>query len=214
MQNFHRLLHFEKNVAYFPIDLSTENVSKEQIPVHNAVVFEHWINAYLHKNKSDVAYGGYLEKRNLYQSHNLFETNAQPRNIHLGIDLWAAAETPVCAALDATIFAIAEHTSPGDYGPMLILEHSIENKTFYTLYGHLSRASLQNKSIGQRVSKGDIIAYLGDASVNGGYAPHLHFQIISKMEPNAIDFPGVCSEAQVSHFKDICPDPLPFMEMR
>lgn len=213
MMNFNRLLHFDTKVSYFPIDLSAENVSKQHIPVHNAVDLEHWINEYLHKNNAHVAYGGYLEKRNLYQSHDLFETNAQPRNIHLGIDLWAPTNTPVCAALDATIFAIAEHTSPGDYGPMLILEHQLENEKFYTLYGHLSRASLVEKKIGQSVSKGEIIAYLGDASVNGGYAPHLHFQIITSIDTQANDFPGVCSEAQISHFKDICPDPLPFMEM-
>ena len=57
------------------------------------------------------------------------------------------------------------------------------------------------------VKKGDIIATLGSAEVNGDYAPHLHFQIIRDMEGKTGDYPGVASARDLKHFQDNCPDP-------
>jgi murein DD-endopeptidase MepM/ murein hydrolase activator NlpD len=79
--------------------------------------------------------------------------------------------------------------------------------SFHTLYGHLSRESLERKSIGQKVKKGETIAWLGAPEVNGDYAPHLHFQIIKDMQGMKGDYPGVCSKNKLAFYMDNCPDP-------
>ena len=95
----------------------------------------------------------------------------------------------------------------GDYGPTIILEHEIEGFTFYTLYGHLSLESLEGKSVGQIVKKGQKIAELGKPPINGDYAPHLHFQIIKNIENKKGDYSGVCSEKDLDFYTENCPNP-------
>ena len=123
------------------------------------------------------------------------------------MDLWIKAGTSVLAALDGTIHSFQNNTALGDYGPTIILEHTIENSTFYTLYGHLDLNSLVGKEVGQIVKKGEIIAKLGASPINGDYAPHLHFQIINNIQGKIGDYPGVCSKNEVAFYLENCPDP-------
>jgi len=78
---------------------------------------------------------------------------------------------------------------------------------FYTLYGHLSIVSIENIKVGDKVLQGEIIGFLGDSSVNGDYAPHLHFQIIRDLEGNFGDYPGVSSEEKKCFYQKNCPNP-------
>ncbi len=65
------------------------------------------------------------------------------RTIHIGLDLFADAGTPVFAPLAGTIHAFSDNAQPQDYGPVIILRHETDDGTeFFTLYGHLSRESL------------------------------------------------------------------------
>lgn len=97
-----------------------------------------------------MAFGGYIEGRNIYQRSPIFRNGQYPeRNIHIGLDLWIEAGTPVLAALDGKIHSFKNNAGLGDYGPTIILEHEIENQKFYTLYGHLSLESIEEISIGQ-----------------------------------------------------------------
>jgi len=123
------------------------------------------------------------------------------------MDLWIKAETAVLAALDGKVYGFGNNEGLGNYGPTIILEHTIENHTFYTLYGHLSLKSIEKIKIGSIFKKGQTMATLGDASVNGGYAPHLHFQIIKNMEGFFNDYPGVCRKNNLNHYLTNCPDP-------
>jgi len=174
----------------------------------NATAFESGIEKYLSENDADVAFGGYNEMRNLYSRSTLFKNqNTEERNIHIGMDLWVKAGTPVLAALDGKIHSFKNNSKLGDYGPTIILEHHFENLTFHTLYGHLSIKSIENISVETVIHQGDIIGYLGDASVNGDYAPHLHFQIIKDLDGNFGDYPGVCSKSKLEYYLGNCPDP-------
>jgi len=78
---------------------------------------------------------------------------------------------------------------------------------FYTLYGHLSKNSLNVLSVGQKISRDDIIGYVGNNSENGNWVPHLHFQIMLSMVGNKNDFPGVAYKKEINIWKSICPDP-------
>lgn len=196
---------------YTNIDLSVSNESLNKINVNHPKEMEEFINEFTKMNNAKVAIGGYLEIRNLYKRSKYFNEQANPsneRNIHLGVDIWAKEGTKVLAALDGEIHSFNNNTNHGDYGPCIVLKHQLEESVFYTLYGHLSLDSIKDVKIEQSVKQGDEIAQLGDSSINGDYAPHLHFQIIKDMQNNFGDYPGVCSLNQLSFFKENCPNPM------
>lgn len=195
--------------SYFPVDLSSYNDALLSIDISSSSDMEDYIDKLLRKNNAQVAYGGYLEKRAIYQRSTHFnqEHPDNERNIHLGIDLWVEAGSDVLAVLDGEIHSFQDNRNFGDYGPTIILKHQINAIEFYTLYGHLSRESLQHLSEGQRVEKGETIARLGDATVNGDYAPHLHFQVIKDIGNYKGDYPGVCSQKDFAYYSKNCPDP-------
>lgn len=193
---------------YIPLDLSVSNIELSKLAIDDATIFEEFIEEKLLKNKAKVAFGGYNEERNLYKRSTVFNDNqTEERNIHIGLDLWIKAGTPVLAALDGTIHSFNYNNNLGDYGPTILLKHSIKDQSFYTLYGHLSLESIANIEVGSFFTKGQQLATLGDASVNGNYAPHLHFQIIKDIATNIGDYPGVCSKKDLNYYLENCPDP-------
>ena len=193
---------------YVAFDLSAKHTDELDLDLTDSDKFEEFVENHLSENKAKVAFGGYLETRNLYKRCETFnQKNAEERNIHIGLDLWIKAGTSVLSALDGKIHSFQNNISLGDYGPTIILEHEIGGVIFYTLYGHLSLDSLDGKVEGQLVKKGEKIAELGKPPVNGDYAPHLHFQIIKNMENKKGDYPGVCSLREVDFYKENCPDP-------
>ena len=215
LENIKVIDHSIPYSKYTPIDLSTLNTDLSIMDMGNFKIFEVYIENQLKKNNAKVAFGGYNEERNLYKSSHLFNTDAkEERNIHIGMDFWIKAETSILAALDGTVYGFDFNAGKGNYGPTIILKHEIENRFFYTLYGHLSVESIENIEIGTTFKKGQKIATLGDASVNGGYAPHLHFQIIKDIRDYLSDYPGVCSKKDLDYYLDNCPDPNLLLQIR
>lgn len=192
---------------YCPIDLSVYNTELNNYNVQNPTQCQAYIDSVLRDQNAQVAFGGYLEKRNLYGDKSNFVTKAQPRNIHLGMDFWTLAGTEVITPLDGTVHSFQNNTTIGDYGPTIILKHKVLGFTFHTLYGHLSVESLENLFIGKQFSKGTVLATLGTTDINVNYAPHLHFQIIKDLEGKEGDYPGVCAVASLAHYSENCPDP-------
>ena len=157
--------------------------------------------------------GGYDEERAIY-SGPVFEApdGMEPRTIHLGIDIFEEAGTPVFAPLAGRVHSFQDNANPKDYGPTIILEHAVTSQlTFYTLYGHLSRDSLERITIGKPVAAGEEVARLGEAAVNGDWPPHLHFQLILDMQGKRGDYPGVFKKSEREQWKRICPDPAPLL---
>ncbi len=200
---------------YTKIDLSDSNETLNKINLNAPKEMEGYINEFTKIKNAKIAIGGYLETRNLYKRSKYFNEQTNPsdeRNIHLGVDIWAKAGTKVLAALDGEIHSFKNNTNHGDYGPCIILKHQVEESVFYTLYGHLSLHSIRNIQIGDKVLQEDEIAQLGDSSINGVYAPHLHFQIIKDLQNNFGDYPGVSSLNQLNFYKENCPNPLLLLE--
>ena len=198
-----------KNKDFVSIDLSVKNKALDLFDISVSNNLDSFINDFIQERKAKVAFGGYLEKRSLYKRSTYFknESKENERNIHLGVDLWCNAFTPVFAPLDATVHSFNNNTNFGDYGPTIILKHSINNVEFYTLYGHLSTDSISNLYVGKTIKKDEKIGVLGTADVNGDYPPHLHFQIIKDMQGFVGDYPGVCSKTDLAFYKINCPDP-------
>lgn len=194
---------------YMPIDLSEANKDLQTFDISSSKDWKTYITNYLKERNKKVAFGGYLEKRGIYNRSDYFN-NPNPeteRNIHIGLDLWIEAGTSVLASFKGEIHSFKDNTNFGDYGPTIILKHEIDGLEFFTLYGHLSRESLKNLKLGAKVKQGETIARLGKADVNGDYAPHLHFQIIIDLEGNVGDYPGVCSQQNLYKFLNNCPNP-------
>ncbi|MDP5026967.1 MAG: peptidoglycan DD-metalloendopeptidase family protein [Flavobacterium sp.] len=193
---------------YIPLNLSITNSELKLQKLETAQDYEIFIQNHLNKNEGKIAFGGYIETRNLYKRSTVFKNeNTDERNIHIGLDLWINEAATIHAALAGKIHSFQNNTALGDYGPTIILEHEIEGFVFHTLYGHLSEASLLGKKVGDIVTKGEQIATLGLPPINGDYAPHLHFQIIIDMEGKTGDYPGVCSEKTLDFYKNNCPNP-------
>ncbi|SCX92867.1 peptidoglycan DD-metalloendopeptidase family protein [Flavobacterium caeni] len=201
--------------TFLPLDLSAANQAMDGVDVTDAEAFENHLKEILANHGADAAFGGYNETRALYKRSALFyESDAEQRNIHIGLDIWMPAGTAVLAPLDGTVHSFDYNAGLGDYGPTIILEHQLGPLTFYTLYGHLSVESIAELEIGDRFLKGQKLAELGDASVNGDYAPHLHFQIIRDIGDWFGDYPGVCSAADLGHYLDNCPDPNLLLKLK
>src|SRR5262249_35052535 len=88
-----------------------------------------------------VAVGRYDEPRLLYPTPGFAAgdgTLAERRTVHLGLDLFAAAGTPVHAPLPGAVHFADEQTVHLEYGGVLVLRHATDDGTeFFTLYGHL-----------------------------------------------------------------------------
>ena len=193
---------------YVSLDLSVSNTDLQNTILATAKDYEIFIQNHLDKNNAKIAYGGYLERRNLYKRSTVFKNeNTNERDIHIGLDLWINEPAPIFAALDGTIHSFQNNEALGDYGPTIILEHHEAGHTFYTLYGHLSLQSLDGLAAGTVFRKGQILGTLGTSEVNGDYAPHLHFQIIIDLEGNDGDYPGVCNENKLDFYLTNCIDP-------
>lgn len=153
--------------------------------------------------------GGYNEHRTIYSRSAVFNggSEAEPRRLHLGLDIWGKAGTPISAPLDGKVHSVGVNDSYGDYGATLILEHEINGWKFHTLYGHLSRASVESKNEGDKFQKGDVVAAFGEPQENGQWPPHLHFQLIIDMQGKRGDYLGVCRFSERAIYLANCPDP-------
>lgn len=194
---------------YVRIDLSIHNYELKAINISSSNDLETFIWNYMKQKNAKVTYGGYLEKRNIYQRSAYFnQQNPEvERNIHLGLDFWIEANTAIFAPLDGEIHSFKNNINHGDYGPTIILRHEFKNQQFFTLYGHLSTESIQDLKVGVEVKRGEQIATLGTAEVNGDYPPHLHFQIIKDIQDYSGDYPGVSNQLNLEFYKQNCPDP-------
>lgn len=147
--------------------------------------------------------GKYNEKRtNMYVAPQY----NNERNIHIGIDIWAKAGEPVSSFYDGVVAYKRDNNQEGNYGPTIILRYEFGDTKLFALYGHLSRASLQMVSLGEIVKKGQRIGELGEEHINGGWIPHLHFQL-SIEDPGEADMPGVVSAEDREQALQIYPDP-------
>lgn len=188
------------------LDLSVRNHELSALDPRDTPALSVYIEAQLSKADSLVGLGGYGEHRAWYERSEVFRVGEEYRSIHLGLDLWCPAGTPVAAALPGRIHSFADNASFGDYGPTILIEHE-GDEPLYALYGHLSRESLAGKQPGQPVAAGEVFATLGQPSENGGWPPHLHWQLIRDIGEFRGDFPGVATPSAAPAWLQRCPDP-------
>ena len=192
-------------VLVFDFSPTTSQWNREEISVPLLASDE--LFARMREAGVEIGVGRYDEERLVYTADQ-FQTGDEPRTVHLGIDLFQPAGSPVFAPLDGTVHSFADNALPLDYGPTIILEHApVDGPTFWTLYGHLSRTALGDLAEGQQIAKGKQIGTLGAPKENGGWAPHLHFQLITDLLGRRGDFPGVGTVRERAIWKSLSPNP-------
>ncbi len=193
------------------LDLSTTNVwvgQKEEF--NNIPLFQQKIDTLQVIHPDKIIAGGYLEPRKLYTDKNyerIGSDGIEYRNIHLGVDYWLPEQTPIHALLGGEVVTSINNEGHKAYGGLIILKHTIDDFEFFTLYGHLSLASITAKKVGHSIKKGNCIGYLGSPKENGDWVPHLHFQVMLTLLDYKYDFPGVAYPNEIDTWKQICPDP-------
>jgi murein DD-endopeptidase MepM/ murein hydrolase activator NlpD len=99
-----------------------------------------------------------------YRLHPIYKTI----QFHPGIDITSPRGTPIYAAGDGIVQTPAENTLSG-YGICVVLNHGYG---YQTLYGHMSRKVVTE---GQKVTRGELIGYVGSTGMATG--PHLHYEV-------------------------------------
>ncbi len=154
--------------------------------------------------------GGYCEARSFYAADAFsIEGNSGKtyRTMHLGVDIWLPAQTAIHAPLAGRIVALHNNDFKRDYGPTVILQHNYPGGHFYTLYGHLSQTTLAQHQVGDDIDAGQLLGWVGAPHENGGWSPHLHFQIMHDLLGNEHDFPGAATPELLPVMRSVCPDP-------
>lgn len=192
-------------------DLSVECKDLTEEVYGDTDVFCRFIDQKRQTMGADFCWGGYDELRDIYARSAVFGKEGEqeePRRLHLGIDVWGVAGTPVQAVFEGVVHSKAIHNELGNYGAVIIVEHQYGGQVFHTLYGHLSWDSIQQIEVGERIAGGSKIGALGIPAENGGWPPHLHFQCIVDMEGYMGDYPGVCKLSERDRYLNNCPDPM------
>lgn len=95
---------------------------------------------------------------------------------HKGTDMFASRGTPLVAVLDGTV-----SVGNGGLGGRTVHLRAANGLKFY--YAHLEGWG-PGISSGVRVSKGDVVGYVGDSGNARGTSPHLHFGIRTSQSVN------------------------------
>ena len=101
-----------------------------------------------------------------YRIHPIFKV----RKMHYGMDFTAPVGTPVYATGNGKVTEVkGSKRSRSGFGLHLEIDHGYG---YETLYGHLNAFNVKR---GQKVKRGDIIAFVGNTG--GSTAPHLHYEV-------------------------------------
>jgi len=188
-------------------DFTAANTELTHLDINDVAGFTEFLFGRIAASEIPVGIGRYNEDRVLYRHSPLFDGTAERRSVHLGIDLFVVEGTEIMTPLPAVVHSLADNPGLGDYGPTVILEHELGSLRFFTLYGHLSRDTLLGLDAGQELAAGQVLGAVGDIHENGGWPPHLHFQIICEEPTKSGDYPGVAAPSQRERYLELCPDP-------
>lgn len=101
-----------------------------------------------------------------------YRTCAGCSTYHSGIDSTPGAGVPIEAIADGVV--VASSVTDGSWGTHVTIEHDVNGVTFRSSYAHMQAGSM-NLSIGDTVTRGQVIGRVGNTGQSFG--AHLHFVI-------------------------------------
>lgn len=203
--NFHPVIKIDDERKIIPLDFTLANTEISEELIADTKKFSSYIKRILDDAEAAYGIGGYNEDRPMYKRSKLF-AGEHARSLHLGVDIWGPQGTAVYAPLGGMVHSFAFNNNFGDYGATIILQHQLETKAFYTLYGHLALSDLAEMRKGKFVTRGEVIGHFGPPEENGDWPPHLHFQVIEDIGFYEGDYPGVCSVHEAAKYLANSPD--------
>ncbi|WP_176073432.1 aminotransferase class III-fold pyridoxal phosphate-dependent enzyme [Brucella intermedia] len=168
-----------------------------------------WWDDFCARNRIELGIGPWGERRTVYTDEAFRSrfVEGERRVHHLGLDLFMPAGTPVYTPLAAIVKSVEIETAPLGYGGLIALEHEPEDcPPFITLWGHMAHEAMSRLKPGQKLAAGELVGYMGDMHENGGWTPHLHFQISTDTGLTAAEILGVGENAFLDVWADIFPD--------
>ena len=166
----------------------------------------------------DPVWIGYYGEPRLIYTEKAFRLGpwkaSDRRSVHIAADIFGPVGTPLFAPLDGVVEFAGYRAGNLDYGGLVMLAHSTpDGDVFHTLYGHLSKASVEALSIGQPVAKGAAFAEFGAVRENGGWNPHVHFQLALTTAGMEEDWPGVVAPDALDYWSKIFPNPAALLNL-
>ncbi|WP_299076954.1 aminotransferase class III-fold pyridoxal phosphate-dependent enzyme [uncultured Ruegeria sp.] len=206
---------FDQDLGDVPMgSLSVENSVWPQNPFHMPLEEAARVGE---EFGEDLWLGYYNEPRLIYTESGFRKgpwKASDRRTVHLAVDVFAPAGTVLHAPMSARVEALENRDSQLDYGGVVILHHETpEGDPFYTLYGHLDPEVCDRLKPGDPVAQGAAFARLGDASQNGGWAPHVHFQLALTTDGMEADWPGVGDPDEMELWHAVCPNPAALLNL-
>jgi len=200
----------EEEAGLTVLDLSVASADVDVRATDDVPAFTERVFRTIADRGARVGVGRYLEPRGFYRSDGFAGRAGDPRErrtVHLGIDLFVEAGSDVRAPLAGTVKLIQNNTARLDYGPTVVLEHPSPQGRFWTLYGHLDLASIEELELDRAVAAGETFARIGTPPENGDWPPHLHFQIVTHFLGHGGDYPGVAAPRERTVWSSFSPDP-------
>ena len=148
------------------------------------------------RSKTDVGSDRYTDGQFLWPMANYYYISSPygyrvnpvsgKYKLHAGIDIAGSGINgkPILASADGVV-SVAKYND-GGYGYYVMINHGTgsDGNLYSTLYGHMTRYIV---SVGQNVTKGQVIGYVGSTGASTG--PHLHFEIrINGVPTNPLKF--------------------------
>lgn len=116
----------------------------------------------------------YITSQFGWRYHPIYQT----QKYHSGVDIGASYGATIVAADGGTIITAG---SVSGYGNCVVINHG---NGITTLYGHMSSIAV---SVGQKVSKGQTIGYVGSTGNSTG--PHLHWEVtVNGVRQNPLNY--------------------------
>ena len=185
----HQLIFPDIKGTWGHVNLATEALSTEEPnPLLDPDVSRLWKADIHRKHQIDFSYGGYLEDRSRLWRGSYLQPGCA---WHLGIDYTVPEGTPVRLPFDATLRTLSLCPEKWGWGGKAVFQLP---SGLFAIFGHLD---LGVSSLGSRFSAGDLIGTVAPSERNGGWAPHLHVQFVSRrLDPDAVDgysalYPGI-----------------------
>jgi hypothetical protein len=164
-----------------------------------------------HIIEADHYYGGYMEDRSFVLKNSYLEPS---KFLHLGMDFWVPAGTPVCVDTLCQIKQVyCDTPEVSGWGTRVILYADDDN---YLIYGHLNPISWK---VGDWLLPKEILGTIGDRHHNGGWSDHLHVQAVDRnyfdpnwwTNPDLLDGYGELSEKEF--LEKQFPNPMKYLAL-
>ena len=188
------------------LDLSPESSLFDGIDPRDQRRYQHIIDEQM-SGRCTWGLASYMEDRRKLLS-SCPQMQREERFFHLGLDIIVPAGTGLHAPLDSVVEFQGYEEGEGNYGAFVLLRHSsVHFRTFYSLYGHLSLASLPPRN--REFRAGERFAVVGDFDENGNWFHHTHLQVLTeKGLDEGFLSRGYCSAKDLPVIRAFCPSPL------